>query len=148
MRISGAGAAIGALVGFVARGAVVFLNLGVAREQAIAIALPSAGIGLLVGAIAGAVGRPLIGAAVGAVLSGFVFELFMFACASLIGAFSPNGGRDLLSQTLIYALEMALAGALAGFAGGLVARVASASRRVKSAAGVDRLDSESDRSRS
>ena len=81
--------------------------------------LPSAGIGLLVGAIAGAVGRPLLGAAIGAILSGVVFEFFMFACASLIGVISQKAGSDFLFQTLIYGTEMALAGAIAGAVGGL-----------------------------
>jgi hypothetical protein len=120
MKISPLGALVGALIGACARAAVVFLNLGHAGGALPALALPSAGIGLLVGAIAGAIGRPLLGAVVGAVLSGVVFELFMCACASVIGTFSQKAGGDFLSQTLIYALEMGAAGALAGGIGGLV----------------------------
>jgi hypothetical protein len=125
MKVSGTGAAIGGLVGCIARGSVVLLNLGAAADKVSVVALPSAAIGLLVGAIAGAVGRPLLGAAVGAVLSGVVFELFMCACASLIGTFSQQAGDAFLSQTLIYGLEMAVAGAVAGGVGGLVGQVAN-----------------------
>jgi hypothetical protein len=125
MKISAAGAGVGALVGCVGRGAVVLLNFGPAGGSLPAIALPSAGIGLLVGAIAGAVGRPLLGAALGAILSGVVFELFMFAGASLIGAFDQHRGAAFLSQTLLYGLEMAVAGALAGGLGGLVGQAAA-----------------------
>jgi hypothetical protein len=49
MKISGAGAGVGALVGFFGRGAVVLLNLDSAAASLPVIALPSAGIGLLVG---------------------------------------------------------------------------------------------------
>ena len=117
MRLSAAGAGVGALVGALARAAVVRLNLGDAQGLGF-LALPSAGIGALVGAIAGATGRPLRGALVGAVLSGVVFELFVFACASAIGRFNPEGARKFLAATFAYALEMAAAGALAGAAGG------------------------------
>jgi hypothetical protein len=128
MKVSGTGAAVGALVGCLARGSVVLLNLGNAAEMAPAVALPSAGIGVLVGALAGAVGRPLAGAAVGAVLSGVVFELFMCACASLVGTLNSKAGEVFLSQTLIYALEMAVAGAVAGGVGGLAGKAAKAAR--------------------
>jgi hypothetical protein len=128
MKVSGAGAAVGGLVGCIARGSVVLLNLGAGADKLSVVALPSAGIGLLVGAIAGAIGRPLLGAAVGAVLSGVVFELFMCACASLIGTLSQEAGDTFLSRTLIYGLEMAVAGAVAGGVGGLVGQVANAPR--------------------
>src|SRR5260221_11495020 len=98
MKVSGTGAAVGAAVGFFARGSVVLVNFvgrdGVAEigRGAFAplgilavLALPSAAIGALAGAIAGATGKPLRGALVGAVLSGVVFEFFMFACGSLVG---------------------------------------------------------------
>jgi hypothetical protein len=123
MRLSVAGAGVGALVGALARAAVVLLNVGDGPGLGF-LALPSAGIGALVGAVAGATGRPLRGAVVGAVLSGVVFELFMFACASAIGHFDPEGARKFLGATLVYALEMAAAGALAGAAGGAAALAA------------------------
>lgn len=122
MKISGTGAAVGAAIGFVARGAVVLLNLGGAVGPFGMLALPSAGIGALAGAIAGATGRPLRGALVGAILSGVIFEFFMFACASLIGGFSQKASGDFLTQTVVYGLEMAIAGALAGGIGGAVGK--------------------------
>jgi len=122
MKISAAGAGVGALVGCLCRGAVVLLNIGDAGGAFAIVALPSAGIGLLVGAIAGAIGRPLVGAIVGAILSGAVFELFVFACISLVGSFDHNAGGDILSQTFVYCLEMAVAGAVAGGVGGFVGR--------------------------
>jgi len=116
MRISVTGLIVGSLIGCVARSAVVLLNVG---SEAGMLMLPSAGIGLLVGAIAGAAGRPLLGAAIGAVLSGVVFEFFMCACASLVGRISEKAGSDFLFETLRYAVEMALAGGVAGAIGGL-----------------------------
>jgi hypothetical protein len=129
MKISAAGAGVGALVGCIARAAVVLLNLGPSADKLAIIALPSAGIGLLVGAIAGAFARPFLGAAAGAILSGVVFELFMFACASLIGSISHEAGAQFFSQTLLYGLEIALAGAVAGAVGGWVGRTAAAKDR-------------------
>lgn len=120
MKVSGTGAAVGAAVGFFARGAVVLLNFGAAGAVLGILALPSAAIGALAGAIAGATGKPVRGALVGAVLSGIVFEFFMFACASLIGQFDRKTGGDFLTHTLVYGLEMAIAGAIAGGLGGAV----------------------------
>ena len=99
----------------------VFLHLGGVVMNMPAFLIPSAVIGLLVGVIAGATGKPLRGAAIGAVLSGVVFVLFMLPCVSVIGFLSPQDGREFLSGTLPYALQMALAGAIAGGAGGAVA---------------------------
>ena len=126
MKVSGSGAAVGAVVGCVARAAVVILNVMGHGGEGVpaAFILPSAVIGLLVGAVAGAVGKPLLGATVGAVLSGVIFELFMCSCASLIGSFSREASDRFLSHTLIYGLEMALAGAVAGGVGGLVGQIA------------------------
>jgi hypothetical protein len=123
MGISGTGAVVGALVGGIARGSVVLLNIESASEGLWRMALPSAGIGLVVGAIAGAVGRPLPGAVVGAVLSGVVFELFMCAFASIIGVFSPKTGDEFFLATLRIGLEMAAAGAVAGGVGGWVGKL-------------------------
>lgn len=126
MKISGTGAAVGALVGGVGRASVVLISVGLVGNHgplagAVAVlAMASGAIGLLVGAIAGATGKPLLGAFIGAILSGAVFELFMCACASLLGSFNQRAGADFLSHTLIYGLEMAAAGALAGGIGGWV----------------------------
>jgi hypothetical protein len=108
MQVSGTGAGVGALLGALGRALVVIFWLG---PQAGIIALPSAGIGLLVGAIAGSLGRPLRGALVGFVLSAFVFELFMCACASVLGDLgSIVGGKDagmaFLTAVLPYTLLM------------------------------------------
>ena len=127
MKISGAGAMVGAVVGFVARGAVVVMNLHPGQSFAI-IALPSAAIGALVGGIAGATGRPLRGLLIGAFLSGVVFEVFMLTCASLIGQFSPREGGNFMIDTLKYGLEMAVAGAIAGGIGGQVGSSRDAAR--------------------
>ena len=120
-------------MGFFGRGAVVLLNFYSAAHSLPVVALPSAGIGLLVGAIAGGLGRPLLGAAVGAILSGVIFEFFMFACASLLGHFEQGRGDAFLGQTLVYGLEMAVAGAVAGGVGGLVGRAAAGPNQSQSA---------------
>src|SRR5262249_60326596 len=101
------------------------LHLG--AQVPLVFLLPTAVIGILVGSIAGSTGRPLRGALLGAVLSGVVFELFMLPCASVIGTFgSITGDRDaggkFLRETLLYGLEMAVAGALAGGLGVLVGK--------------------------
>jgi hypothetical protein len=103
------------------------LNLG--AQVPLVFLLPSAVIGILVGCIAGGTGRPLRGALLGAVLSAVVFELFMLPCASVLGRFgSITGDQDaegkFLRETLVYGLEMALAGALAGGIGGLLGKSA------------------------
>lgn len=104
-----------------ARSVVVLLHLEGVVASMPAFLIPSAVIGLLVGGIAGAAGKPLRGAAIGAILSGVMFELFMLPCVSMIGLFSPEAGKEFLGGTLPYALQMALAGAIAGGAGGGVA---------------------------
>lgn len=122
MKVSGSGAAVGAFVGFFARGTVVLLNFSGGSGVLGFLALPSAGIGALVGAIAGAMGKPLCGALVGAILSGIVFEFFMIACASMIGRIDQKASGNFLSESLLYGFEMAFAGALAGGIGGAVAK--------------------------
>jgi hypothetical protein len=124
LRVSGIGAAVGALVGAVGRALVV---LGWIGSNAGIIALPSAGIGLLVGAIAGGLGKPLRGAVVGFILSAFVFELFMFACASVLGDVGKllgqkDAGTSFLTGVLPYTLLMGVAGAAAGGIGGAVGK--------------------------
>jgi hypothetical protein len=118
MKLSAEGAMIGALIGAIARSAVVFLHLG--GSAPLAFYLPSAAIGILVGFIAGATGNPWRGAVVGALLSGVVFELFMLSCASLIGIISKKHAEDFVWSTAIFALEMGAAGLLAGGIGGWV----------------------------
>ena len=122
MQISVAGAGVGALVGAVGRALVVCCwfgtNVGI-------LAVPSAGIGLLVGMIAGSLGKPVRGAILGFVLSAFVFELFMCACASVLGeivaiAGDQDAGTKFLTKVLPYTLLMGVAGAAAGGIGGAV----------------------------
>ncbi len=122
MQISAAGAGVGSLVGAAGRALVVFCWVG---PNAGIFALPSAAIGLLVGAIAGALGKPLRGALVGFILSAFVFELFMFSCASVFGDVArifgeKDAGTKLLTDVLPYMLLMGVAGAAAGGIGGAV----------------------------
>ena len=119
MKISGTGALVGAAVGGIARAAVVASNIGEGLPWF--FVLPSAAIGVLVGVIAGGMGKPLIGGLVGALLSAVVFEFFMLPCASLFGAVHgiASGGKTdgesaFMQATLVYALEMGLAGFLAG----------------------------------
>ena len=131
MQISGAGAGVGALVGAAGRALVVFCCLG---SNAGILALPSAGIGILVGAIAGSLGKPLRGALVGFVLSAFVFELFMCACASVLGDITrifgeKDAGTKFLTEVLPYTLLMGVAGAAAGGIGGAVGSAAQKSGR-------------------
>jgi hypothetical protein len=123
MQISGTGDGVCALVGAGGRALVVLCWLG---PGAGIIALPSAAIGLLVGAIAGALGRLVRGAVVGFVLSAVIFELFMFACASALGDLSgifghKDAANKFLAEVLPYSLLMGLAGAAAGGIGGAVA---------------------------
>jgi hypothetical protein len=137
MKISVRGALVGAAVGAVARSAVVLLNLG--HDVSPLFVFPSAAIGLLVGLIAGATARPLVGAVVGALLSAIVFELFMLPCASLIGTFGDLTGNDgaqgeFLRKTAVYALEMGVAGFLAGGMGGWVGSRALAAQSIASEA--------------
>lgn len=93
------------------------------------LALPSAVIGLLVGAIAGGLGKPGRGALVGFVLSGFVFEVFMCACASVLSA-APGGTEKDAAEFLIEALPyMFLMGAAGAAAGGIGGAAGSAAMR-------------------
>ncbi len=126
MQVSAKGAGVGALVGAVGRALVALCWLAIqgAGPEAFILVLPSAAIGLLVGAIAGALRKPLRGAVVGFVLSAVVFELFMFACASALptgGIFRGPGAGEFLWKALPYMLLMGLAGAAAGGIGGAVA---------------------------
>jgi hypothetical protein len=132
MKISGTGALVGAAIGAGARSAVVLLNLG--EGIPLVVVLPSAAIGVLVGLIAGGTAKPLVGALVGALLSAIVFELFMLPCGSLLGTFgSITGDKDaegkFLRETVIYAVEMGVAGFLAGGIGGWVGSRAEQSKR-------------------
>jgi hypothetical protein len=124
MRVSPAGVATGAIVCAIGRSIVLVANLGFLP---VVFLLPSAFIGLLVGAIAGGMRGPVKGAIVGALLSAVVFELFMLPCASLLGIVDEVEGNgelsgDFLRETIVYCLEMGLAGAVGGGLGGFVSQ--------------------------
>lgn len=123
MKISALGAGVGAAIGAVARSAVVLVNLG--GDVPLVFLVPSAVIGIFVGGIAGGISRPWWGAALGALLSAVVFELFMLPCVSLMGTLGDITGEQgaqgiFLQVTLWYALQMGVAGALAGGIGSTV----------------------------
>ena len=125
MKISVAGAVAGAILGAVGRAAVVFFTLD---SPPMIFMLPSAAIGVLVGIMAGGLGRPLLGAAVGALLSAIIFELFLLPCASMLGTVGQIVGKDGWSQGFLreafpYFLQMGLAGAIAGGLGGGMGRL-------------------------
>ncbi|MFO0899609.1 MAG: hypothetical protein U0836_19450 [Pirellulales bacterium] len=66
--------------------------------------IPSAAIGLLVGAIAGGLGRPVRGMIAGFLLSAVVFELVLMPCVSLLGVFGGAGaGQQFLWESLQHA---------------------------------------------
>jgi hypothetical protein len=112
-RLSVTGAAAWAVVGGVSRAAIAAVHITDSSGDLRQLVLIAAAIGVVIGALAGATGRPLLGTAVGAALAGVVFivtlsAVWMFA---LIGA-----------GTLPSLLEILAAGALAGGIGGAVGR--------------------------
>ncbi|HBE70132.1 MAG TPA: hypothetical protein DDW52_18445 [Planctomycetaceae bacterium] len=124
LRISVIGAIVGAIGCAIGRSLVVYSAI---QKPALILMLPSAGIGMLVGAISGAIGRPLISAVTGALLSAFVFELFLLPCASLIGTLgeisgNANADSDFIRSTLKYLIGMAVAGGVGGGIGGAMGR--------------------------
>jgi len=122
LRISPVGATVGAILCAVGRSLVVFWMI---QQPVLIFMLPSAAIGLLVGAIAGAIGRPFVSALTGAILSAIVFELFLLPCASLLGTFgdftgNANADAEFMQSTLKYLIGMAVAGGIGGGIGGAV----------------------------
>lgn len=110
-----------------ARGAATLWHVGGAGDLALWLAIPSAGLGVLVGAIAGATGRPIAGAGVGAALSAGVLLLFLAPLAYLLG---PRVVGELTGRFLI---EMTVAGAVGGGLGGLAGSLAGRARGRKHA---------------
>ena len=111
----------------IGRAGVVLLNIGEVNTLTILISLPSAAIGLLVGAIAGAFASPGKGALIGAILSGIIFELFMLPCVFVFGTIGDvfgnyDAGSSFLVSTWPYFIEMAAVGAIAGAIGGVVGK--------------------------
>ncbi len=122
IRISPLGAVVGAFTCAIARSLVVYWAT---QQPALILMLPSAAIGFLVGAIAGAIGRPIVSAAIGAILSAVVFELFLLPCVSMVGIFGDITGNanlesDFIHSALKYLIGMAVAGGIGGGIGGAV----------------------------
>jgi hypothetical protein len=111
-RASLVGAGVGALVGAGTRAGITAYYFDTTREDATLVVL-SALTGMIVGALAGATGTPVLGAAVGAVLSGLFF-LLSFPVVVLL---------DVLGTATLPSLAVVLGmGAVAGGVGGAVAR--------------------------
>ena len=85
-------------------------------------ALASAAIGAGVGGLSGWTCRPILGAAVGALLScGSCLTLFVLPARLMIGMSHPGGLDRIETAELTYGLvAMTLAGALAGFIGATI----------------------------
>ena len=112
-RLSVAGAAAGALVGGISRAAIAAFHLTDTSGDLRPLVLIAVGIGVVIGGLAGATGRPLLGAAVGAALSGVVFVVTVQVAWMVVWV---GAG------TLPSLLEILAAGALAGGIGGAVGR--------------------------
>jgi hypothetical protein len=119
LRVSPAGVCAGALVGGVGRAAVAALHAKDAGRELALVLVVAALLGITIGALAGATGRPLLGAGIGAALSVLVFLATLPAVALLylLGA-----------GTVPSLLEMLAVGALAGGIGGAVGQVSAARR--------------------
>jgi hypothetical protein len=119
LRVSPAGIVVGALVGGVGRATVAALHMQEISRGLVVPLLIAALVGMIVGGLAGATGRPLLGAVAGAVLSGLATLALLPAVAFLylLGA-----------VTLPSLLESLVVGGLAGGIGGLAGQMASARR--------------------
>lgn len=123
-RVSLVGAGAGALLGGISRAVLAALHLSDTSRQAIPVVLTAVVIGIVIGALAGATGRPLLGATVGAVLSTVVF----------VGVLPLVGLLHLLGAgTIPSLLEVVAAGAIPGGIGGAVGQMSV--RRRSSAGG-------------
>jgi len=110
------GASVGALIGAISRVAVAAYHLTPATQDRGLVVLIAAVMGIITGALAGAVGKPVLGATVGAGLSvlAYLVNLPIVAFLHFLGA--------LTTPTL---LEVVAAGALAGGIGGAAAQMAA-----------------------
>lgn len=132
------GALAGGLVGALLRGGVTFYNLRAGAELGFLAAMPSAGIGFLCGAVAGAFGRAGVGALLGAFLSAGVFALFMLPFAYV---FTTLNALDRVADfTWQYFVQKAIAGAVAGGIGGWVGGVVAGNQgqRMRAGDGIER----------
>ncbi len=114
------GGLVGGCTGALIRGGFTWQNLQQGELFGLLASLPSAGIGLLCGAIAGAFCRPVLGALVGAGLSAGVFGLFLLPIGYL---FVLLGSPIVVAEfSWSYFLQKAVAGAIAGAIGGYVGK--------------------------
>jgi hypothetical protein len=112
------GGLVGGVFGGLIRGWFTSQNLQPSGLFELLVSLPSASIGLLCGAIAGAFCRPLLGALVGAGLSAGVFGLFLLPIGYLLALV---GAPFVVAEfSWPFLLQKAVAGAIAGAIGGLV----------------------------
>jgi len=125
-RASLVGAGVGALVGGISRAAVAAFLLTDVSGDLIPVVLFAGAMGILIGAMAGATGRPVLGATVGGVLSAVAFMVTLPA-ASLI--FLAGAG------TLPSLLEIVAVGALSGGIGGAAGQMAARCRSRASGGG-------------
>ncbi len=105
-RFSAAGAGVGALLGALTRGGLAIHYLSVDGKGLMLAVAASAGIGLVTGGVAGAMGRAWLGALVGGALSVALYYL-MLPVVLLLEAFNAV-------TTVANPLTVAVAGALAG----------------------------------
>ncbi len=114
------GGLVGGVLGALVRGWFTSQNLQQSGVFELLVCLPSAGIGLLCGAIAGAFCRPLLGALIGAGLSAGVLGLFLLPIGYLL---TLLGSPDAIAEfSWPYLLQKAVAGAIAGAVGGYVGK--------------------------
>ncbi len=114
------GGLVGALLGALIRGGITLFHLSGGEAFGVLGSLPSAGIGFLCGAIAGATCRAWLGALVGGVLSAGVFGLFVIPVAYLFSQF--NAADAVTEFTWPLFIQKAIAGAVAGGVGAFVGR--------------------------
>lgn len=116
---------VGGFVCALGRSVVLLIHYGAFNSTLVFLTLPSAIIGLCVGAIAGAIENRLISPIVGGILSGLVFEIvargfaLFFCCAGLFFG-DQNAVNGLDTDTWTYTGGMAIAGVIGGLASGRI----------------------------
>ncbi len=115
------GGLVGALLGALIRGGITLFHLRGGEAFGVLGSLPSAGIGFLCGAIAGATCRAWLGALIGAVLSAGVFGLFVIPFAYLFSHFDATDKVTAFTWPLF--IQKAIAGAVAGGIGAFVGKL-------------------------
>ncbi len=105
------GACVGAVVGGISRAAVAYYHLTTTNQDPALVVLIASVIGIIIGALAGVIGKPLLGAAAGALLA----VLFFLVNLPIVMFFQFLGALTAPSF-----LEVVGTGALAGAIGGAV----------------------------